>query len=132
MRSAAKAASVSGMALVLLALVVPTASAQQASCRTTQVCMFKDVGFVGGIAAYAGNDAGYRNNFFDQCPRFSWNCELNDLTSSIDNDGQSCQSRHYVDSYARGLRWDIPRGGDEPNMHYYAGAGDNLSSRYWC
>lgn len=119
--------------VILIVTLLPTsanAQNQAGLCKAGQVCMFRDRNYDAGIAAYAGNDTSYVGNTFDVCAGL---CGLNDRTSSIDNDGMNCATRHYVRRFYEAWEgsWLILRGNAEPNMHIYAGGGDSLSSHKW-
>lgn len=57
--------------------------------------MYKNANYAGGWAQYIGNDYDYSNNTFIGCGVPGFRCDLNDATTSIDNDGNSCDSYHF-------------------------------------
>lgn len=85
---------------------------------------------VAGVYDDIDADYDYDGNYYSEC---SSSCHLNDETPSIDNDGLSCQSIHYVDA-----GWDstsehlhIEQGGYESDLRT-ENIDDELSSHEWC
>jgi len=91
--------------------------------------MYKNASWTtGGIAEYGGNDPDYSNNTFERCYLA---CSLNDKTSSIRNNGNSCDSYHYEDAGPDGAMVFIALGGSKTwvSGQYW---NDRMSSHQWC
>ncbi|QXC59503.1 hypothetical protein KSP35_13995 [Aquihabitans sp. G128] len=100
-----------------MAIAAPAspASALESRCISTYVCLFQNGNYDGYWARYSGNDDTYTNNSFDSCAFI--NCGLNDSVSSIDNDGVTYGTRHYVNYY-----------GASPNSNFYIARGGYKAS----
>jgi hypothetical protein len=107
-------------------------TATESNCSAGQVCLYYNPGYGGGWAKFVGNDYSYKDQTFDGCGQPLHRCDLNDNTSSIDNDGRSCPSYHcknYIGqtntSYLK-----VAQGGYRSSLNRTRN--DVLSAHKWC
>jgi hypothetical protein len=86
----------------------------------------EDAYFRGGVAAYRGNAVDYTNNSFDNC---NFRCGLNDRTTSLDNNGQRLDTRHYEHINKGGASLLVPRDAFMRNVG--ARWNDKFSGHIW-
>lgn len=97
-------------------------------CAAGQVCLFEAVNYDHGYSGWAGNILNYF--FLDyQLTDDGHVHRVNDTASSIDNDGQQCGSRHFVDANHQGPNFWLPQGNAMANL---AGWSNTLTSHRWC
>ena len=77
---------------ILSAVQVSAWANQEDECDSGEVCMFKDANYSGGWYDDVGDQYDYEGLTYHGCDDVF--CEVNDETSSIDNDGTSCDSYH--------------------------------------
>lgn len=113
--------------------VAPPVEARE--CVVNRVCMYKNPQLsYGGDAQYVGNDNDYTNNMLNGC---STNCGLDNNTSSIENRGQQCGTKHYVlaslgSGEPAGASWRLDRGNHIANTGSWLGVNGSLSAHRWC
>jgi hypothetical protein len=117
-------------ALFILSAVQTSAWAnQEDECDSGEVCMFKDAHYDGGWYDDVGDEDDYEPLSYSGC---TWSCGVNDATSSIDNDGNSCDSWHYTDAHHEGSVVAVDQGGHEEDLSVtHPWANDELSSHEW-
>jgi hypothetical protein len=107
--------------------VSPAAASLEPQCNAGNVCNFEDGQFLKSIWQTPANDLDYSDNAFPS------GTALNDKTSSVDNDGLQCGTRHYEHKQAQnngGLSIALPVDGFWFNMP--GGWNDRISSHKWC
>jgi hypothetical protein len=119
-----------GLVLTIAAIGIvagPASATNSGDCDYTHVCFFKNINYGGGIAEYANNDSNYDNNSYSSC---SWFCQLDNSASSMFNNGQSCNTAHYVNAGYGGVPYYLGRG------YYWSQIADpyhdELSAHKWC
>ena len=77
---------------ILSAVQVSAWANQEDECDSGEVSMFKDANYSGGWYDDVDDQYDYEGLICNGCEDYF--CGVNDATSSIDNDGTSCDSYH--------------------------------------
>lgn len=97
-------------------------------CSSGEVCLFEAINYDHGYSGWTGNVSSYYWLNY-QLTDDGHSHRVNDTASSIDNDGQSCGSRHFVDVNHSGANFWLAKGNAIADL---GGWSNTLSSHRWC
>ncbi len=97
-------------------------------CQAGEVCLFEAIDYDHGYKGFSGDSLNYW--WLDYLLTDDGHTHrLNDTSTSIDNDGNSCGSRHYEHSNHGGASFWLARGDAIAGLGAWS---DRLTSHKWC
>lgn len=101
-------------------------------CPVGAVCLFEAADFLHEMHWWFGDDGSYYWETYELSTDGHGH-RVNDTSSSLDNDGQQCGTRHFVNSDYGGDHFWVPLGGAVSNLAAVGnGFHNRLSSHDWC